>query len=913
MEINPAKRKGPIFISYARSDSACCEKIKNALEKAGIDCWRDTDDIKPGEKWLKRLQEALKQAQAMIVLCSKASEKSDYMELEFHEARELKLSIIPVIIEGQDVPFHLKDRNVIFLGDDWNAGINRLIRCFYEAPTQRQAELDWLQALEQQLQNIYTPLAGESRQSPKKQVSVPQNMVQHALLEHLARHYAKDLPEQKREYEDIQSAFSQVSRVVLLGEPGAGKSTTLRKLAGDSIGVALTDPEAPIPLFISLGEWRDATQSFDAYLEQQLGLLGPYLNPLVQSQRCLLLLDGLNETPTGLREQKGVQLKRWLQEESHRELVCYVSCRDLDYTAAMNLDLDTIRIRPLDPLRIRAFIRDYWPALTGEQGQADADKLFWELGGGEPLRQTWLAWQRAGATEQQFWFGDDIPRKNPDVYGKTKAQHDEIWRQALHNPHSLLKLAANPFMLSMLMVVYAAQEAFPENRAALFSEFVETLLTRENILEQRDSLLLGLMRLAWAMQQQTNNSDRTVQTTLPRQQALLYVDGQILLQSARANLLDAGDDVRFSHQLLQEYFTALMMREKLEKVQLDAHSCWPVGQFWEPSGWEEATVLLAGLTAPDCSAVLRWLLPVHPELLARCIREGGVPYDDSVLEELQRYWQGAWLDSKQWPQPEARASLARAFGVLGLDKRNGVGLNDQGLSDIDWIKIPPGEVVLENNKGTFPVAPFYLARYPVTNKQFQRFIDDPEGYANPRWWAELDAKPETPSMPRWTEPNHPRETVLWFEAMAFCAWLSERSGYVIKLPAEWQWQQAACSGQAGFNYPWGGEYQSGAANINESWGNAGSHDLQRTTAVGIYPQGDSLQGVSDLSGNVWEWCLNAYDEPDNTKSSGTFSRVVRGGSWVNAPASARASFRNDLSPDDRYDSVGFRVCCVSPI
>jgi predicted NACHT family NTPase len=197
----------------------------------------------------------------------------------------------------------------------------------------------------------------------------------------------------------------------------------------------------------------------------------------------------------------------------------------------------------------------------------------------------------------------------------------------------LLKLAANPFMLSMLIVVYAAQEALPENRATLFSEFVETLLTRENLLEQRESLLSGLKNLAWSMQQQTNDSDRAVQTTLARQHALEQVNEQTLLQAARANLLDAGDDVRFSHQLLQEYFTALMMKEKLEKIQLDARSLWPAGQFWKPSGWEEATILLAGLYATDCSAVLRWLLPVHPELLARCIRQAGVPYDGSVLEE----------------------------------------------------------------------------------------------------------------------------------------------------------------------------------------------------------------------------------------------------------------------------------------
>lgn len=167
-------------------------------------------------------------------------------------------------------------------------------------------------------------------------------------------------------------------------------------------------------------------------------------------------------------------------------------------------------------------------------------------------------------------------------------------------------------------------------------------------------------------------------------------------------------------------------------------------------------------------------------------------------------------------------------------------------------------------------------------------------------------------MPRWTEANHPRETVSWFEAMAFCAWLSERLGYAIQLPTEYQWQQAASSGQAGFKYPWGSDYQIGYANINETYEDAGPHYLQRTTAVGIYPQGDSLQGISNLSGNVWEWCLNAYEEPVNTQASGPFPRVVRGGSWVNDLNYARASYCHDCSPDFRSFNFGFRVCCLSP-
>jgi formylglycine-generating enzyme required for sulfatase activity len=149
--------------------------------------------------------------------------------------------------------------------------------------------------------------------------------------------------------------------------------------------------------------------------------------------------------------------------------------------------------------------------------------------------------------------------------------------------------------------------------------------------------------------------------------------------------------------------------------------------------------------------------------------------------------------------------------------------------------------------------------------------------------------------------------------MAFCAWLSDRLGYAVRLPAEWEWQQAACSGNPQFDYPWGAEYCSGCANIDETEDKAGQDYLQRTTAVGLYPQGNSLQGASDLSGNVWEWCLNEYGKPSNIQPDGTEPRVVRGGSWTFNQDYARASFRYSSYPEFRYDRIGFRVCCLSPI
>jgi formylglycine-generating enzyme required for sulfatase activity len=71
--------------------------------------------------------------------------------------------------------------------------------------------------------------------------------------------------------------------------------------------------------------------------------------------------------------------------------------------------------------------------------------------------------------------------------------------------------------------------------------------------------------------------------------------------------------------------------------------------------------------------------------------------------------------------------------------------------------------------------------------------------------------------------------------------------------------------------------------------------------------------VLDLSGNVWEWCLNEYDNPQSTNRGGFGSRVLRGGSWYHYLDYARADYRGSNLPDFRYDDYGFRVLCASPI
>jgi formylglycine-generating enzyme required for sulfatase activity len=126
------------------------------------------------------------------------------------------------------------------------------------------------------------------------------------------------------------------------------------------------------------------------------------------------------------------------------------------------------------------------------------------------------------------------------------------------------------------------------------------------------------------------------------------------------------------------------------------------------------------------------------------------------------------------------------------------------------------------------------------------------------------------------------------------------------LPAEWEWQQAATGGDRANEYPWGPEWDSNRTNTSES-------ELNRLTAVGMYPQGASPVGALDMSGNVWEWCLNEYGHPSHTDLSGDARRVVRGGSWLNVRDNARPAYRDRSYPHYRNDDVGVRLVCSSPI
>jgi len=229
------------------------------------------------------------------------------------------------------------------------------------------------------------------------------------------------------------------------------------------------------------------------------------------------------------------------------------------------------------------------------------------------------------------------------------------------------------------------------------------------------------------------------------------------------------------------------------------------------------------------------------------------------------------------------------------------------LPMLEWVDIPAGSVTLESGQ-TFPVKPFRMSKYPVTYAQFQAFVDAPDGFYDDGWWVGLAADADhrtAPGEQAWPIDNHPRERVSWYDTVAFCRWLSSKLGQEVRLPTEWEWQWAAQGGD-GRAYPWGNDFDASRCNTDES-------GIGRTTPVDAYPSGASPFGLMDMAGNVWEWCLNEYEEPASVGLEGDARRVVRGGSWLNLDSSARAVYRDRSDPYSRYLDYGFRVAAAVPV
>ena len=190
------------------------------------------------------------------------------------------------------------------------------------------------------------------------------------------------------------------------------------------------------------------------------------------------------------------------------------------------------------------------------------------------------------------------------------------------------------------------------------------------------------------------------------------------------------------------------------------------------------------------------------------------------------------------------------------------------------------------------VSAFRIAILPVTNADYARFLEWTDHPA-PRFWDD----------PAFNRPRQPVVGVSWYDAVAHCEWLSERSGERYRLPTEAEWEKAARGGAASA-YPWGDEPFDGEG---------GRFAQDATWEVGRAPP--NPYGIVDIGFNVHEWCSDWYDpdyyavsparDPKGPESGER--RSSRGGAWRHLVKVSRCSARSSIPPDYHYNDYGFRV------
>jgi len=920
-----------VFISYARKDGSDeAERLVAALQKETIPVWRDTKSLNPYEGFDTEIENAIEAATHIIVCITPDIRREDsFVRREIAFALEESKPIIPIVFPGGRRPITIINHTYIDF-NDWDTGmlalVDRLRKPIDEVENpaeqrpRRELELAYLEAIGQRYDHwreLYTEMAATARiETPKVRVrnaaAARYLEMQHGIFDKISHN--SDEEDEGRiirvdDFIGLRDGIRKYRRIALIGDPGAGKTTTLERLAYDLAISAADDEEAPLPLFARLGAYGGG--DFETFLESSFG--GLTLSDFLPD-RVMVLLDGLNEMPL----QHVTRIDTWIRQ--HKETAVVVSCRKLDYID-LKLDLHRIDVMPLDVRRIYTFIGHY---LEDEE----RDRLFWGL----TDFQTKKAWgwflHLREKDPDKFLEVFDAPPDDPPfetfwykrVRGnifpwEVEKQHLKTIQTALQEKDQLpgmLGVMTNPFLLFISINLFTRLGEPPSNRGQLFDQFVTLLIEKrgrpaskvrlpwiEEEIQRR-----ALAALAYRMQMDRTGTSidetwarDTLNKALPEQDST-----QILYLAASAGVLEHGKTIRFVHQLLQEYFAAHEMALDLKRG-VPASKYFPSERWWELTGWEETAVLLAGMGG-DATEVVRWLTPIHPSLAYRCAAEGGTWIDDDVFKTLLEPPPGARV------APLARAKWGRAKAQEG-DTRPGVGVHEDGLPDFVWCEIPSGEFIYqENEKRTLPT--YYVAQYPVTMIQYQGFLDAPDGFCNDAWWEGLAKRQPTSGEQNFRYANHPRERVSWYDSVAFSRWLSTKLGYEVRLPTEEEWEKAA-RGTDGRFYPWGNEYLPGDANINETWDKTGPHYMRMTTAVGIYPRNVSPFGVHDLIGNVWEWTLTIYDTGKSDDFSSNQIRTQRGGAWRgNLNYSNTVHRHANKYPATRNYHVGLRLMTIAP-
>jgi formylglycine-generating enzyme required for sulfatase activity len=846
----------------------------------------------------------------------------------------------------------------------------------------------------------------------------------------------------------MRELLAQGSRLALIGAPGCGKTTVLYHIAwtlAEALRTGQTrvaagrlglSGELPLPVYVPLSLYADHRRRFADHpdprqrqlatfinhnlIERQAGLALPddfFATLLNQGRHVMLLLDGLDEVPSEEERALVSQAVRDLTYgREHAHFIVSSRTRAYQGKAVLGGDFRVVRALPLAPEQVADLIQRAYYAIY----PAEVEK-------------------------------DERERRAADLV--TSVERLEAERAARMGGGEETRLVTTPLMVRMLLIVHFNRRRLPEQRAELYMEVVDTLLTSAHNPDERVAQRLARLGgdertrrdmfqvLAFQMHSRGQEAGReigeremadwlcaylTERRRRPPDVAEELVADFIAASRQRGGLLDErAGRYRFTHLSFQEFLTARYLAEAERDVTR-------ITQFIEDEGraadawWREPVLLTVGylnVTAPDTATDLAHCLahlddphPPHTslamaaaELAATAFLEWGGA--EATRDSLARCLADLLTDPElRGASPPLRAGAGRALAYLG-DPRPGVGVirpdghgaGEGVLPDITWCEVPAGPFLLGANVGEdawdderpqheLSLPTFYIARHPITNAQFAPFVEG-GGYNDSQWWTEAGwawrdgDDPDLSQIPdedlrkryadwlaqrprdrrhepfywhdeRLNQPNQPVVGVTWYEAMAYCAWLTEQlrvqssefrvwrdaklvthnspigppwgelGTLMVRLPTEAEWEKAAGWDPVARHkqvYAWGDEWDEEKANVAEKVG--------RPSAVGVFPAGVAACRALDMTGNVWEWTLSSWGSFDWNKPGFPYPfsdarpqfeaggreapetpgfRALRGGSWSSSRRYARVSSRRDGRPDVFGTDVGFRVL-VAPV
>jgi formylglycine-generating enzyme required for sulfatase activity len=742
-------------------------------------------------------------------------------------------------------------------------------------------------------------------------------------------------------------AVSGNTRVVLLGDPGSGKSTFLNHL-GLCLSLHALDPKGGwlerlpgwrsedgdlLPVHVVLRDFArtlptspggaDARHLWD-FIEarlraQKLDFAAKPITKLLESGNAIVLLDGLDEVPSD-SQREYVRDAVAAIAGRFRESRFIVTCRALSYEEGRwRLEgWPDFRIAPFDQEKIDRFIRAWYGAL-----------------------------ERLGVIE-----------------GSAAADLTRRLEEAVRRG-DIARLAPNPLLLTVMALVNTHEGRLPEARALLYEKTVDILLLRWDearaLGDGEGPALRKLLQEAGRMEMDLQNalgkiafeahgrssgagSDALADIAevdlqdalagLHPQRSLDWASRVIAAMRHRAGLLleRARHVYTFPHRTFQEYLAGAHLASQAGFAQ-QADRLAGEGSYWRSAILlavgrlvyvardTDKPLALAGELCPE-RAVDREIAWRKAWLAGEVLEEIGIRRaEDSalgkdLLARVRGRLAGVLRESKL--SPAERAAAGNTLAKLGDPRFRSDAWNLPDEPLLGFVEVPGGKFRMGEGQEAHEVdlPAFYMARYPVTVAQFRAFVEA------------SGIKPGDPDCLR-GNPNHPVVWVDWPEAVAYCRWLTERlrewegtpeplgtllkrKGWTIVLPSEAEWEKAA-RGTDGRRFPWGEEPDPDRANYDDT-------GIGATSAVGCFPKGASPYGIEDMSGNVWEWTRSLYekypydpkDGRETIDASSESRRALRGGAFNYFLDLVRCTVRHWLEPDYCYWDFGFRVV-ASPL